>query len=180
MTTPDPADVHTGTDRVELTKDERVSIGTAMRGWDTRTEGVIAAVESIIAARLEGYSYWSMVQTNEALHAELAAANARCAELEHLEHERKGFAESWAKQVAKADALQETLDRVTAGPALYLIRNSKTGEWFMGSVGGDDGIWAKNIAMSVVYSSQTGPRSGLPEGGEWVEFRAALTPEGKE
>jgi hypothetical protein len=45
----------------------------------------------------------------------------------------------------------------------------------MGSVGGDDGIWAKNIAMSVVYTSpERGPVYGLPVNGEWVEFLAPV------
>lgn len=85
---------------------------------------------------------------------------------------------TWRQRALEAE---QTLDRVTAGPALYLIRNSKTGEWFMGSISGDAEIWAKNIAMSVVYSSsEQGPTYGLPKDGEWVEFRAALTPEGSQ
>lgn len=85
---------------------------------------------------------------------------------------------------ARDDILRSALSD-TAGPEaheraeLWLIRNSKTGKWFMGSAGGDDGIWARNIAMSVVYTSpENGPVYGLPESGEWVRFTAG--PEGNE
>lgn len=108
MSTADPADVHTGTDRVELTEDERRQL---WQGWQTPSIGyttTIRVVESIVAARVQAltaerdeqernavfeHSNQAYAQGREvtaiqiaaerdAARAELAAANARCAELE--------------------------------------------------------------------------------------------------
>lgn len=142
-TTPDPADVHTGTDRVELTEAERAEIDCGCGGFaDGAIERVIGArLASLIAARdrlrvqLEQVDAKGGIadlfgerdmwrKTAERYEAELAAANARCAELEAL-------VEGMHREVDRigAENLRHlaTLDRVTA--VADWIGETKSDRW---------------------------------------------------
>lgn len=178
---PDPADVHTGTDRVELTADER----EALRDNDSWDE-LDAAVESIVAARVaaltaereelrKSLDYWVELWKKAAngviglqadlseARAELAAANARCAELE-----AKVEAYSYWSMVQKNAALQATLDRVTALVPLWQTKAESLRQYMAERE--DDG--EDHVRRIVAYMTDAAANELADT------LRAALTPEG--